>query len=280
MKTKSALSYFGSDSEHAASLAALLGDCKHVTIPFVGGASIIPHLSARAIVANDKNDLAINFYRVISGRFSSECRDLLIDRCKSTLSHPAEILEAQSILRQKKSVSADVLAWAYWSACWIGRKGKGGTKHMGGMPSVRRTGIGGTNATRIKAAANDLRDWAKEFERCEWESVCFRELLPKVADRDGCGIYCDPPWVGAGRNYEYAFSETDHFDLATLLAEFKHAKVVIRYGNDPMIRTIYGRAFASRFDIVEQSARNQANSQTGEIWITNKTIPETLEANA
>ena len=53
MKTKSALSYFGSDSEVAASLAALLDGCKHVTIPFVGGASIIPHLQARAIVAND-----------------------------------------------------------------------------------------------------------------------------------------------------------------------------------------------------------------------------------
>lgn len=65
MKTKSALSYFGSDSEVAAELAAMLDHCKHVTIPFVGGGSIIPYLKARAIVANDLHDLAINFYRVI-----------------------------------------------------------------------------------------------------------------------------------------------------------------------------------------------------------------------
>lgn len=61
MKTKSALSYFGSDSEVASELAGMLDHCRHVTIPFVGGASILPHLKARAIVANDMNGLAINF---------------------------------------------------------------------------------------------------------------------------------------------------------------------------------------------------------------------------
>jgi len=37
LKTKSALSYFGSDSEVAAKLAAMLDGCQHVTIPFCGG---------------------------------------------------------------------------------------------------------------------------------------------------------------------------------------------------------------------------------------------------
>ena len=44
MKTKSALSWFGSDSEVTADMAAMLDHCNHVAIPFVGGASIIPHL--------------------------------------------------------------------------------------------------------------------------------------------------------------------------------------------------------------------------------------------
>ena len=57
MKTKSALSYFGSDSEVAGELAAMLDHCKHVTIPFVGGAAILSHLKARAIVGNDRNGL-------------------------------------------------------------------------------------------------------------------------------------------------------------------------------------------------------------------------------
>lgn len=135
MKTKSALSYFGSDSEVAAELAAMLDHCKHVTIPFVGGASILPHLKARAIVANDKHDLAINFYRMLS----SGHQKTLIGMCEKTLSHPAEITLAESLLESGLGPDKLVQAWAFWAVCWIGRKGKGGTKHQGGMPSIRRT---------------------------------------------------------------------------------------------------------------------------------------------
>lgn len=40
MRTRSALSWAGSDSEVAGRLAAKLDDCRHVTIPFCGGLSI------------------------------------------------------------------------------------------------------------------------------------------------------------------------------------------------------------------------------------------------
>ena len=55
MRTNSALSYFGSDSEVAERLAKPLDSVSHVTIPFVGGGSIIPYLKAKAIVCNDLN---------------------------------------------------------------------------------------------------------------------------------------------------------------------------------------------------------------------------------
>lgn len=262
MKTKSALSYFGSDSEVAADLAAMLDHCKHVTITFVGGASILPHLRARAILCNDLHDMAINFYRIMSGRSGDSRRQMLIDACQSTLSHPDEMRLARERLDSENLVHA---AWAFWAFCWIGRKGRGGTKHQGGMPSVRRTASGGTNASRIKAAAADLDEWAKQFERCEWESVCFRELLPKVADRPDCGIYCDPPWVGAGRNYLHGFRLNDHLDLFELLARFQQATVVVRYGDDPLIRKIY-----APWKIIDASSRDQCNKIKGEIWITNK----------
>lgn len=258
MKTKSCLSYFGSDSEVAGQLASMLDHCKHVTIPFVGGASILPHLKARAIVANDRHRAAINFYRHMSDPAK---REELIRLCQTTLSHPDELADAREIVERKQETVID--AWAFWALCWIGRKGKGGTKHTGGMPSVRRTANGGTNATRISAAASDLAAWAKQFERCEWESVCFRELLPKVADNRQCGIYCDPPWVGAGRDYLHSFTEQDHKDLFTLLDRFTSATIVVRYGDHPLIRKLY-----SSWTIIEASSRTQANSDCKEIWIT------------
>lgn len=263
MKTKSALSYFGSDSEVAGSLAALLDNCSHVTIPFVGGASILPHLRARAVVANDLNGLAVNFYRVMSGWYGTKMRDDLIHRCQTTLSHPDNMTLALEQLHM--GVCPFETAWSYWAACWIGRKGKGGTKHLGGVPSVRRSAKGGTNASRIRAAANDLTEWAKHFERCEWESVDFREVLVKVNDHWSCGVYCDPPWVGAGRDYLHAFTYQDHLDLSIALSRFERATVVVRYGDDPLIRTLYGR-----WRLIEAQSRTQANADCQEIWITNK----------
>ena len=254
MKTKSALSYFGSDSEVASQLAGMLNQCKHVTIPFVGGASIIAHLKARAIVANDLNNAAINFYRNMS---CPKNRNQLIEMCQRTLSHPAETEEAKAIIEKAGDEQLDQMtlsaAWAFWALGWVGRKGKGGTKHLGGMPSVRRT----------------AEAWAKEFERCEWESICFRDLLPKVADKPDCGVYCDPPWVGAGRNYLHNFTTGDHHDLAGLLGRFEQTTVVVRYGDDPLVREIY-----SDWTIVDAASRDQCNRVKGEIWITNRGLNE------
>jgi site-specific DNA-adenine methylase len=263
MKTKSALSYFGSDSEVAGRLAGMLDHCKHVTIPFCGGLSILPHLRARSIVANDLNNYAIHFYRVLGGCFGDIARANLIDRCLMTLSHPSEMESAEYFLDNPDHSIVDS-AWAYWAMCWIGRKGKGGTKHLGGLPSVRRTAEGGSNASRIVAAASDLRAWANQFQRCEFEAVCFRELIPKVADRPDCGVYVDAPWVKAGRNYLHSFSEDDHRDLAALLSRFENAAVVVRYDDTELIRELY----RDGWNFTELSSRNQSNGQTSEVWIT------------
>lgn len=265
MKTKSALSYFGSDSEVAVRLGAMLDDCKHVTIPFCGGMSILPHLKAKAIVANDLNGLAINFYRVLAGHHGEAGTKSLIARCQNTLSHPEEMELATSITCVPAVGYPIERAWAYWAQCWIGRKGKGGTKNAGGLPSVRRTAEGGSNSTRIVAAAADLEAWAKMFRRCEFEQVCFRVLLPKIADKVGCGVYIDAPWVKAGGNYLHAFAEQDHRDLAELIQRFENATIVIRYDDDPLLRDLYPESSWRWIDAV---SRTQSNGMIKEVWIT------------
>jgi len=259
MKTKSALSYFGSDSEVASQLASMLDHCKHVTIPFCGGMSILPFLKARAIVANDLNDAAINFYRGMSSDPSE-----VIGMCERTLSHPSELERAASIVNAPWA-TLEEKAWAYWALCWIPRKGAGGTDAKPKAPSVRWKADGGTNASRIRAAAEDLHEWAKHFQRCEWLSLDFREVLAKCADDPTCGIYVDAPWVGAGDAYIHKFSEQCHIDLRVLLSRFSQTTVVVRYGDDPIIRDLY-----ATWSIVEASARTQANKALSELWITNR----------
>lgn len=265
MKTKSALSYFGSDSEVARFLAAMLGHCRHVTIPFVGGAAIIPHLNAKGIIANDLNDHAINFYRCLSGHYGTEIAEQLIQRCQHTLSHPSELKQAESDLRSEYPSRQ---AWAYWAICWIGRKGKGGTKGKPGLPSVRHTATGGNNATRIRAAADDLRSWARSFERCEWTCKDFRPLLAATADRNDCGLYIDAPWIGQGDNYLHSFTRPDHIALRDALERFDETAIVIRYGDHKTIRELY----SDGWQIEDAKTKTQANAATGELWISRRAL--------
>jgi site-specific DNA-adenine methylase len=270
-KTKSALPYFGSDSEVASSLAGLLDHCRHVTIPFCGGLAILPHLKAKVVVANDKNWAAIHFYRVVN---DPVLFPELLRKCQATLNHPLDGLQAHgcwNYLHQQPGTinEAPVMgAWAYWAMCWIGRKGRGGTRQQFDQmttPSVRWTATGGANASRLRAAAEDLSLWAEHFRRCDFTSECFRVLLPKVADDPSCGIYCDPPWVGAGDEYLHPFTPEDHRDLAKQLYRFRETTVVLRYGDDPLIRELY-----ADWRIIEASSRDQNNAVKGELWITNK----------
>ncbi|TWU66475.1 D12 class N6 adenine-specific DNA methyltransferase [Crateriforma conspicua] len=262
MKTKSALSYFGSDSQVAERLAAKLAECNHVTIPFVGGASILPFIAARAIVCNDLNTDAITFYRVMSGELGLKARGALITRCRRTLSHPEELRLALTILDLDDAPPHEV-AWAYWALCWLGRKGKGGTNDGVRQPSVRWSGRGGTNASRIKTAANDLRAWTRHFERCEWVSLDFNDVLAKVKDEPTSGIYCDPPWFEVGKRYVHRFEDTDHVRLRESLDRFRYARVLVRYGDHPVIRRLY-----AGWKIEEGESRTQAGTAAGELWIT------------
>lgn len=267
MKTQSALPWYGTDSEVAPQLAAYLDHCTHVTIPFCGGLAILPHLKAKGIIANDMHRQAINFYKFASGARGPLVQGLLLEMCKRTLSHPSEIDSAMSIL-DVSDVGLDA-AWAFWALCWVGRKGKGGTKSQGGKPSIRRTADGGNNASRLQAAADDLREWAQHFTRCEWECQDFRVLLPKVADKPKCAIYVDPPWDGPGDKYLHRFDRQSHVDLRNLLERFTETAILVRYGDTPLIRELY-----HDWEIHEAESRDQANQMKGELWITRRCCRE------
>lgn len=264
MKTKSALSWFGSDSNVAADLAKLLDHCSHVTIPFCGGCSIIPHLKAGVILAADIHDSAINFYKVATGVYGqSECTRLF-ELCEHTLNHPSELKIAQEISEQHSRADR---AWAFWALCWLPRKGKGGTRTQANASiSVRYGPGGGDNASRIKTVAKEVPLWAEELRRCSFVLEDFRSLLPKIHDHPRSGIYCDYVWVKEGKKYLHAATPQDHKDLAEQLARFEHTTVVVRYGDHPLIRELYPE---DKWYWIEAESRTQSNTMRTEVWITN-----------
>ena len=119
MKTKSALSWFGSDAEFAERIGRYFDSCSHVTLPFCGGASILPFIKANRIVCNDLNDLAINFYMVASGHLGEGATTDLIRMSRTTLSHPGVLHEASLILQSPDVSTIVETAWAYWAFCWL-----------------------------------------------------------------------------------------------------------------------------------------------------------------
>lgn len=266
LKTKSALSWFGSDSEVAGDLAKMLNHCTHITIPFCGGCAIVPHLKAGGILAADKHDAAINFYKTATGVYGKDNQKRLFELCSSTLNHPTELAIANNLMING---SATERAWAFWALCWLPRKGKGGTKNQfKASISVRYGPGGGDNASRIKKVAEELPLWAVELSRCSFVSCDFRELIPKIHDSVKSGVYVDFVWVDEGSNYLFSATEQDHIDLAELLGRFTKTTVVVRYGDHPLIRSLYKDGWTYKSAV----ASTQSNSLKREIWITNNEL--------
>ena len=117
MKTKSILSYFGSDSQYAENIAAQLDNCNHVTIPFFGGGGIVRHLKARTINASDKNNLAINFFHTLTGRNGAHDKEKLIEH--------ASVCTAKGMGRRFKRGAATI-ATIRISFCSMSRLAIGG----------------------------------------------------------------------------------------------------------------------------------------------------------
>jgi len=228
--------------------------------------STLPHLTATHVVANDLNSAAIEFYSCLK---SPDTRAELISWCDETLSHPKHLELANTQILDECIVKR---AWSYWTISWLCRGGSLGTTSEGkGKPSVRRKPTGGSNASRLRSAAGDLDAWAEHFKRCEFTCDDFRKCLDDTADADTNGLYCDPVWPDDGDKYiEQLHGDGDdpvkgHTDLRDRLQRFTQTKVLVRYGEHPLIRELYQESNGWRF--VQATSRTQSNAKKPELLI-------------
>src|SRR3990167_2425065 len=267
-----ALPWFGSDAMVCEQYAALLADCKHVTVPFCGGLSVVAHLieTSGEVVCNDKHRFAMNFYKCIS---DPETRRRLLDKLDATPFHQQLLEESQAICKCLEKRSDELIgveiAFHYFVTCWMGRSGKSGTKsEFNGGLAMRWDAGGGSSPLRCQTAVRSIKDfWGPICERCSFVYMDWSEILAKVKDDPKCGIYCDPPWVGAGDDYKHAFTEEDQSNLAYHLQCFQRTKVVLRHGDGPFIRELFGDE--RYWHIREITSRDQANGGVRELCITN-----------
>lgn len=278
-KTTALLSYFGSNRILASAVGKALDGCNFVVVPFAGGMCELLHINARTMLVGDKNRHACNLANVLK---DPTLGSLLIRRLRREPFHPDTLKEAQEFcIGVESSVSAGGLfgsvrpdpnrldwARAYFIASWMSRGGATGTdgEFNGGL-SIRFDANGGDSNTRYRSSTNGLLAWQRVMRRCNFYCVDFRDLLARVKDDEGTGIFADAPWFGAGDGYKHKFRDADHRDLAALLTAYRRAKVIVRYDACAMTEELYPRTLWS---YEEKTSRSQANKGVSEVIMTNR----------
>ena len=267
-KSKRLLPWFGSNSENAPQVGLALAGCRFVAIPFAGGMSEVPWIEAKQILCNDRHRHVINLCKTVA---SKDKRGWLIEQADSQPYHPDVLQEfqqiaAESVLDRHAAVPNAYAALAYFVCCWMGRGGKAGTNgELKGQLPIRWNANGGGSNQRYRTAIEALEQWGQTFRRCEFSCLDAFEFVAKCFDTPETGIYSDSPWPDAGKEYRHRFSDDDQRRLADALGRFQHARVVVRFGEHPLIRELYPEP-AWTWNCL--SSRDQANQVKPEFLIT------------
>lgn len=262
--------WFGGNRMLAENVGRALGRLRWCGVPFAGGCPELPHIQTSAGVANDLHRHVINLARVVR---DEALVDQLVSHLDGLLFHPDELAEAQRRCCERETPgqtgdSPDV-AWAadYFAACWMGRGGYAGKSgEFDQTLSFRWTSSGGDSAVRFRSAIESLRDWHRALRHWSFSCLDVFEFIANVRDAVGHGLYVDPPWPDTGFAYRHAFTDEQQASLAEALAKFERTRVVVRYGDHPLIRDLYS---ASRWTWLEQTSRNQRNGALAEVLIVN-----------
>lgn len=277
--------WYGSNRMLGNRVGELLNGCNFVAVPFAGGMSELVHVKARTLVVNDLHRHVINLATVAAHpsmgpalyrrlrrlAFHPDVLALAQRECRRRELDPAygEALNAADEHSPRLNRSARI-DWAadYFVCAWMARNGMAGTdgEFDAGL-SVRWEAGGGDSVVRVRSATEGLRDWRKILARATFHCLdCFK-FLEKCKDRPGHGIYSDPPWPSDGDGYRHKFGEEQQRRLAARLGEYRETRVVVRYGDHPLIRELYP---TDRWEWVELTGRTAANKAKAEVLLVSR----------
>jgi DNA adenine methylase len=270
MKRITALApWYGSSRIIAPHVGRLLKGLKWIGVPFVGGFCEVPHFDARTIVVNDVHRHVINLARVVAD--PALVGPLMQRLDPHTVFSPDQLAESQ-----RHCIAADLAdstsdpeaAYHYFVCSWMGRNGKAGTagEFKSGF-SMRWEAGGGDSCVRFRNATAALKDWHAVMRRCTFTTLdCFK-FLDSCKDHADHGIYCDPPWPSDGYLYAHTFSEAQQVRLAEDLLRFRRTRVVVRFGDHPLIRKLYPE---SDWEWLAVSGRTASNKEKAEVLLVRR----------
>ena len=265
--------WFGGNRLLGSRVGEALSGCRWVGVPFMGGGAELAHIEARTIVANDLHKMVINLARVLA---HDKLGALLIRELRRMPFHALALAHAQEAAAcWERDLAGDDgrlpmfphynAARDYFVACWMGRSAQAGTgDELSGSLPVRWDAAGGDSAVRFRSAAVSLRAWRRVVARCNFTCLDAFEFLAKCKDRPDHGVYADAPWPDDGDGYRHKFGEAAQRRLAATLAGYERARVVVRFGDHPLIRELYPEP---EWRWVEFAGRTSANKAKREVLL-------------
>ena len=180
-----------------------------------------------------------NLARVIA---HPRLRHHLHHRLKWCLMSDGVFEDAAAIIRTSDHESDEPCverASAYLLTTWLGRNGVAGTGNYNSGFCVRYTANGGHAAKRWASVLASIPAWGERLANITILRRDVFEVLPRIEDRKGTAIYCDPPYLVKGAKYKHDFEADDHSRLAEALGRFRHTRVVVSYYADPRLAELY-----------------------------------------
>ncbi len=263
---------FGSNRTLAHEVGTLLDGCKWVGVVFAGGMSECRYINARTINVNDKHRHLIALARTMA------CPVLgpkLYRRVRRLAFHPEELALAQANCRSRDAQGdhpdavcyLGQLDWAvdYFVVAWMTRHDSALTdKEFKAGTSTRWNAGGGDSNKHYRSAVEGLIAWHRILQAVNFTCLDWREFLLKCKDLPEHGIYCDAPWPKDGDCYTHKFTEADQRELAAKLSAYQHARIVVRYGDHPLIRELYPEPEWTWHSV---NGRTQTNAAKAEVLI-------------
>lgn len=287
-------------------IAVELGKHTQYFEPFCGSmAVLLAKEPSQKETANDLHGDLIVLARVVAHPDSAE---RLYDRLSravmsvGALDEAREILSDESLLETVEdecreypgAVTPCMMERAYWYflASWMGRNGTAGTARLDYQIAVRWTKNGGSPTMRFRNAVESIPAWHHRLRNVVIIRKDALSIIPRFEDVKETAIYCDPPYAaetranmggkgGGGGRYKHEFKHggdglffgDDHARLASVLREFKHARIVVSAYDCPRYRELYaGWTFIEKTMaklLHAQNGRGARRQEAPEILIVN-----------
>jgi DNA adenine methylase len=285
MPIKALVPAFGGKRNLAPPIVELLGPHRVYWEPFcLSMAVLLAKPPCTMETVNDLHGDLVNLARVIQ---DARLGPKLYRRLRRTLMCEQFFREADAVVRAAETteltgpgeIDLD-LAYRYFLVSWLGRNGTAGTPatHKGTY-CLRFTNSGGHGAKRWNSVIRSIPAWRKRLANVTILRRDAFDLLPRIEDAAGTVIYCDPPYIVKGARYLHDFTAEDHQRLASALARFRRARVVVSYYDHPRLAELYPGWHQTRIDVSKAMAhcgkRGTNECRATEILLCNQT-PESL----